>query len=273
MKIFDCFMYFDEDLVLDLRLNILNNFVNKFIIIEAEEDHQGNKRELKFDIKKFSKFSDKINYIPLKTIILDKSLSLKKNWHIGHLRDQSMRNSIKNYLEEANENDWIIISDLDEIPNPRKFSHFNEKFKFAFFEQNFFNYKFNMLNKSTPKWYGSRICVKKFLKSPQWLRNIKIKERNFLLKYIYRENYHIIKDGGWHFSDIKTPRELIQKISSFAHGELNQDIFKNEEIINKKIENLKDIFDRPIKYEKVIIDKDFPDYFVENKHIYQNWII
>lgn len=273
MKIFDCFMYFDEDLLLDLRLNILNNYVDKFIIIEAMEDHQGNTRELKFDINKFSKFINKINYIPLKKIELDKSISLKKNWDTGHLRDQSMRNAIKNYIQEANDNDWIIISDLDEIPNPKKFSLFNEKYKFGFFEQKLFNYKFNMINKSAPKWYGSRICVKKFLKSPQWLRNIKIKERHFFLKYILKKNYHIIEDGGWHFSDIKTPKELIKKINSFAHGEFNQDKFKNEEIINKKIENLQDIFDRPIKYEKVIIDKDFPDYFLENIQNYKNWII
>ena len=273
MKIFDCFMYFDEDLLLDLRLNILKNFVHKFVIIEAAEDHQGNKRKLKFDINKFSKFKNKINYIPLKSIKIDKSISLKKNWNIGHLRDQSMRNSIKDFLHEANENDWIIISDLDEIPNPKKFSEFDKKFKFAFFEQKFFNYKFNMLNTSTPKWYGSRICVKKFLKSPQWLRNIKIKERNFFKRFLLRQNYYVIKEGGWHFSDLKSPKELVQKINSFAHGEFNKTKFKNENFIKQKIENLTDIFDRPIKYEKILIDETFPKYLNENKHNYQNWII
>ena len=71
MKIFDCFMYFDEDLLLDLRLNILNDYIHKFIIIEAAEDHQGNKRELKFDIRKFTKFKEKIKFnITDKTIII-----------------------------------------------------------------------------------------------------------------------------------------------------------------------------------------------------------
>ncbi len=273
MRIFDCFMYFDEDLLLDLRLNILNDYVYKFIILEAKEDHQGNNRKLNFDINKYPKFKDKINYISLEKIPIDNSIKLKKNYDIGHLRDQSMRNLIKNYLDQASENDWILISDLDEIPNPKKFSNFSEKMKYAFFEQDFFNYKFNILNKTQPKWYGTRICVKKFLKSPQWLRNIKIKKRNFFKRIFFNKNYHIIKDGGWHFSNIKAPIELIKKINSFCHGELNKDKFKNENRIRKKIENLEDIFDRDLNYQIVTIDNKFPDYLIKNIKIYKDWIV
>ena len=63
MNIYDCFMYFDEDLLLDLRLNILNKYVKKFIITEATYTHNGNKKKLNFDINRFSKFKDKIKYI------------------------------------------------------------------------------------------------------------------------------------------------------------------------------------------------------------------
>ena len=264
MKIYDCFSYWDEDLLLDLRLNILNNHVDYFVITEGDKTWQNNPKKLRFDIKKFANFEKKIIYIPVTDMPAGDN---------PYLRENHQRNCLERGFAKADKNDIIIISDLDEIPNPKVLNKFKSDLRFAVFKQKHFYYKLNLLNINSPDWHGSRICIKKYLKSPQWLRNIKIKERNFLLKYIYRENYQIIKDGGWHFSDIKTPRELIQKISSFAHGELNQDKFKNEEIINKKIENLKDVFDRPIKYEKVIIDKDFPDYFVENKHIYQNWII
>ena len=71
MKIYDCFMFFDEDILLDLRLNILDKYVDKFVILEAEESHQGNKRKLKFNIKKFLKFKKKIRYVPLKKIKID----------------------------------------------------------------------------------------------------------------------------------------------------------------------------------------------------------
>jgi len=273
MKIFDCFMYFDEDLLLDIRLNILNDYIDKFIIIEAEEDHQGKKRKLNFDISKFAKFEDKINYIPLKKIYIDESIKIKKNWDKAHLRDQSMRNEINRHLVDADINDWIIISDLDEIPNPHKIKEFQPSKKYAFFEQNFFYYKFNVLNISQPFWYGSRICVKKYLKSPQWLRNIKIKKRNFIKRYLFGMNYQILKNGGWHFSNLKTPKELIKKITSFCHGEFNKSEFTNEKLIEKKITNLEDIFDRNVKYKKVLLDNSFPDFLIKNQKFYKNWIL
>ena len=63
MKIFDCFMYFDEEIVLDLRLNTLNEYVDYFVIVESSFNHKGEKRELKFNLKKFEKFSKKIIYL------------------------------------------------------------------------------------------------------------------------------------------------------------------------------------------------------------------
>ena len=266
-------MYFDEDLLLDLRLNVLNKYVDKFLIIEAEEDHQGKKKKLNFDINKFYEFKNKIEYVSLSKIEIDNSIKLKKNWDFGHLRDQSMRNQIQNYLHDAQDDDWIIISDLDEIPNPDKIREFNPKNKFAFFEQKFFYYKFNVINETQPQWYGSRICVKKYLKSPQWLRNIKIKKKNFFKRYLFNLNYQIINNGGWHFSNLKTPSELIKKISSSCHGELNRSDFKDKKIIREKIEKLEDIFDRSIKYKKILFDNSFPQYLISNKKNYLNWIL
>lgn len=273
MKIYDCFMYFDEDLLLNLRLNILYDYVDQFIILEAEEDHQGNKRKLNFDIKKFKKFSKKIKYIPLKKINIDPSIKIKKNWDPGHLRDQSMRNSFKEYLNDAQPDDWIIISDLDEIPNPKKINDFKSSDKYAFFKQNFYYYKFNIINKSQPYWFGSRICVKKHLKSPQWLRNIKIKKYSFFKKFFLNKNYKVIEDGGWHFSFIKSPERIIKKINSFCHGEFNKNEFKDIEKIEKKIFELKDIFDRPIEYAKVEVDNSYPKYFLQNIEKYKSWLV
>ena len=77
-------------------------------------------------------------------------------------------------MHEADDNDYIIISDIDEIPNLSKLITLKEH-KYSVFEQRMFYYKFNLLNKTNPYWYGSRICKKKFLKNPQWLRDQKIK--------------------------------------------------------------------------------------------------
>ena len=220
MRIIDCFNYFDEDKILELRLNILNDYVDQFVIVEAKEDHQGKKKKLNFKISNFRKFSKKINYIVQNKIEIDANLKIKKNWSVNHLRDQSQRNYIINGIRNADSNDWIIISDIDEIPNPKSFLFFNPKNKFAFFKQKFFYYKFNLLNKTTPFWFGSRICVKKYLNSPQWLRNFKIKKRRILNKLGFF-NYQIIDNGGWHFSFIKTPEQIVKKIEAFAHTEFN----------------------------------------------------
>ena len=92
-------MYFDEDLVLEIRLNTLNKFVDKFILCEATRDHAGNKRELNFNIDKFSNFKDKIEYIIVDDMPI-KVKSLKKNWHENHIRDQFQRNALERVIQK-----------------------------------------------------------------------------------------------------------------------------------------------------------------------------
>ena len=129
MRIIDCFMYFDEDLVLEIRLNTLNEMVDKFVICEATRDHAGNEKELNFKKDKFLKFKDKIEYIIVNDIPLNVN-SKKKNWHENHIRDQFQRNAIERGLTKCNPDDWIMISDIDEIPDPKKINEFDVKKKF-----------------------------------------------------------------------------------------------------------------------------------------------
>jgi len=272
MKIFDCFMYFDEDLLLDLRLNILDKFVDKFVIVESNLTHSGKLKEFKFDINNFKKFEKKISYHPIENLLIDKNLKIKKNWSQNHLVDQSIRNSISKYITDASDNDWIIISDIDELPNPDIIEHFDVRNKYSFFEQQLFYYKFNLKCMSEPPWYGSRLCVKKYLKSPQWLRNIKVKNQDNLFNKIFN-NQQILKNGGWHFSSVKKPAEIITKMKSFAHSELVKDYMLNESYIMKKINNCEDIFERNIVIEKVELNNNFPDYLLKNKNKYNEFII
>ena len=125
MKIFDCFMYFDEDLVLELRLNFLSKFVDQFIIVESKFNHKGEKRELKFDLKNFKNFENKITYInldigPEKIYKISPSDTEKEkdSKYISNSakRENFQRNQIIKGLNNAHENDWILVSDIDEIP-------------------------------------------------------------------------------------------------------------------------------------------------------------
>jgi len=271
MKIYDCFCYFDEDLLLDLRLNILANYVDYFIVVEAGEDHQGNKKKKNFKIDKFDKFKSKIKYFFLENLEIKKSFNISKKWHLGHYRDQFQREFIKNCIQDASPEDYIIISDLDEIPNPKIISEFKNKFKYAFFEQKNFYYKFNLFNVTDPYWFGSRVCIKKYLKSPQWLRNINPKKQGFFKKLFNPLN--ILKKGGWHFSFLKKPEDIKKKINSFAHGELNFKNLQSVNEINDKIINKKDLFGRDYKFKPINIDDNFPSYLVKNIEKYKEWIV
>ena len=270
MKLIDCFMYFDEDLVLDIRLNTLSEKVDKFIIVEATKNHAGDDKELNFKIQNFKKFQKKINYIVVDDLPLNVK-SPKKGWHENHARDQFQRNAIERGYKEFNDEDLIMISDIDEIPNPEKIKEFNIRNKIGCFLQKNFQSKINLLNITEGPWAGTKICQKKNLKSPQWLRNLKIKKKPFW--NLFKTNIQVIDDGGWHFSFLKNPESIKNKIVSYSHQEHNTKKFTNIEFIKNKISSGEDLFERKIYYKKVNIDNNFPDYIVKNKEMFKNWIL
>ena len=268
MAIYDCFQFFNEENVLDIRLNILDEIVDFFVIVESTTDHQGNTKKLNFNINKFKKFEKKIIYIAVD----DTSEAIKKP-HTGgeSLVEQHQRNSLLKGLKKCNDDDLIILSDVDEIPDLSKL-HLFKKNKYAVFSQKMFNYKINLLNETENNWHGSKICLKKNLKSPQWLRNLKFKKYPFW-RIDKPKNLQIIENGGWHFAYLQNTENISKKIKSFAHGEFNQPHLNDPEVIKEKINMKKDIFNRNIKYKKVEIDNTFPKYIIENKDKFKEWII
>ena len=153
-------MYFDEDLVLDIRLNTLYEIVDKFVIAEATRDHAGKEKKLNFNIEKFSKFKKKIEYLIVDDLPINVK-SNKKGWHENHIRDQFQRNALERGYEKYDAEDLIMISDIDEIPDPKKIKEFNSKNKYACFLQKNFQSKINLLNITDDFWAGTKICKKK----------------------------------------------------------------------------------------------------------------
>ena len=163
MNIYDCFMYFDEDLLLDLRLNILDKYVKKFIITEFTYLHSG-KKKLNFDINNFQKFKDKIIYIVvdklpngIEEIYPSDDIEIKNRKILDNSlkRENNQRVQLIKGLTEAHSEDVIFSSDLDEIPNLKNF----KIKKLPLFEQNVFYYKFNLIQPNF-KWVGTRACKK-----------------------------------------------------------------------------------------------------------------
>ena len=295
MKIFDCFMYFDEEVVLDLRLNVLNKYVDYFIIVESVFTHKGDKRKLQFNHKKFEKFKDKIIYLVFdqepKDIekVNDKDSENEKSRKFilnAASRENGQRNFISKGLGEANKEDLILISDVDEIPNLENLDLNKVKEKIILFNQDMFYYKFN-LKLPNLIWTGTKGCKKKYFKTPQWLRNIKDKKYPFYrldtiiskTKYI---NIKFIERGGWHFSNIKTAADIEHKLKSYLHHrEFDENpMTKNE--IDEIIKNKQAIYDLRVdkrvnkigdgsKLEKYPSEK-LPKFLQNNINLYQNWI-
>ncbi len=295
MRVFDCFMYFDEDVVLDARLNILNEYVDYFVIVESRYNHRGEIRTPKFKIQKFEQFREKIIYIlcedtpkDIETIYQSDSENelYRKSIFNASKRENLQRNRIFEGIKIANLDDWIIVSDVDEIPNLEKVNFRKIKEKFLFFQQSMMYYKFNLkLNNFI--WTGSRACKYKNLKSPQWLRNIKTKKFQWWrIDVLFAENkffnINFVKDGGWHYSYLKKPADIQNKLRSYLH---HIDFDKNPMKVNeieKIIGNKKTIYDLKVdqkenkflaKNELITIDNnELPKYIRDNLNKFKEWI-
>ncbi len=264
MAIYDCFQYFNEDHMVDLRLNILDEYVDYFVISESTKTHQGETKKINFDINKFSKFKKKIKFL-----VADYKEKIDFKNHKGGESpvEQHQRNYLINGLDNALPNDYVILSDSDEIPDLNQIKYIKKKF--VAFSQKMFMYKLNLQNLRESNWIGSKITKKKYITSMQDFRNLKFK--NYPFWRLDKYNQQII-NGGWHFSFLQTPTQILTKIRSFSHGEFNNEEI-NEENIKEKILNNKDIFGRDTELRKIEIDNSYPEYIFKNKKKLSNWII
>ena len=295
MNIYDCFMYFDEDLLLDLRLNFLNKYIKKFIITEATYTHNGSQKKLNFDINNFKKFKDKIEYIIVDTQpqnilkLTDGESKAKRGEKLilnGMARDYFQRENLIKGLNEATNEDLILISDLDEIPNLESLNFKDINNNIVIFEQKMFYYKFNLFY-SDFIWQGTKATKKKNFLSPQWLRNIKGKKYpkwridTFFSKKKY-SNLLYVKNGGWHFTCLRTPEELEKKLLNFAHhyeyeeSGLRVNDLKNL-IAEKRVMYDHNIDQKGYKWSgksilKKIKNEELPDHINDNLEKYKDWL-
>lgn len=289
-------MYFNEDLILDIRLNELNSYVEKFIIVESNYTHSGEFKEFNFDIKKFNKFKDKIIYIKVEEKPKE-YFEIKKNLSIGEkkgiqilnalLLENFQRNQILKGLNLANDEDLIMVSDLDEIPNLTSVDFKKYKSEIIIFRQFFFHYRLNLYLKNF-FFFGSKCCTKRLFKSPQWLRNIKCKKYNFLrLDTLFSDkkyqNVHIVNNGGWHFTNINNEDGIIYKLKSYLHHADTPDNLLDKDIFKKLIEEKKIMYDHSVDKggDKFSSKKDLnifdfnllPNYIKNNKDLFKNWMV
>jgi beta-1,4-mannosyl-glycoprotein beta-1,4-N-acetylglucosaminyltransferase len=291
MKIYDSFLFFNELDLLEIRLNILYPYVDHFIISEQSKTHSGLDKEWIFEQnrERFAKFEDKIiyhkqdtedfeyeDYSNLQLIENPSSkYEVNKNKIINffnkashfpkdakhYCRDHLHREMLHFCYDMCDDDDIILISDLDEIPNPKilqNLDKFYDKEKIYRFEQNMYYYYLNVLKET--QWKGTTLINKKKLMSTD-INSTRV-NGNFNV---------ILSSGGWHFSFIGGTEMIKKKIESYGFQEANRDDLKND--ISENVKNLNNIFTPEVKLKKVEIDSSYPDYIINNQDKLDKFIL
>jgi len=290
MKIIDTTTYFEEELMMNLRFNILNNYVDKFIVSEARFTHSGHEKDIKFNKKNFPKFEDKIIHIILdkepEDIVKKKQLSNSEMRINSIMRIKSQRDFILKHLSIYSQEDYLIHSDNDEIPDLKNFDLKKNKKKYVIFNQKMYYYKFN-LSLPNLNWFGSKACKIKNLKSIDILRSIKNKTYPFyridtFFSNLKHQSLYVVQNGGWHFSNLKNLDQLERKyLNDENHAEYEAQGFTKNNIVenlkNKTIDynhsakkNASNRF-QSTKLKKVHLNT-LPEFIINNLDQYQDWI-
>ncbi len=262
IMIYDCFLFYNEFDLLELRLNELKDVVDKFVIVEANLTHQQRPKPLYLEerINDFNAFSDKI--IHLKWI--DPPVR-ESNWD----QEEQQFNYILNGLDGAKPGDVVLISALDEIPRAEQLAKFKHMPGVKLFCQKLYQYKFTWFH-PLGDWLGTGMCYYSKLKQPYDL----IKLRNPLLQNPnLRSGFTFVPNGGWHFSYFSDVDGIITKLESYSHEENNTPYHKDRQRLEEMIREGKDLLDRPdCPLIPVEIDDTYPKYLRENIERFKHFV-
>lgn len=274
--IYDCFMFFNELDLLEIRLEELSPYVDKFVLVESEKTHSNKKKKLYFEENKsrYEKFKDKIIHLVIKDFDNNKLKEYYNNSFSSHpmmsssnwLNEAEQRNYLENRLLNCDDEDIIMISDIDEIPNMEVTIDYIKNLKddaMCHCYGKMFYYYLN-LEIENNDWVCTKITKYKTLKK----YNIKFSELFRTFDVNNQEERNRIKNfripnSGWHFSYLGNKNQIKEKLSSFMHQEMiNENILTS---IDDKIKNLIDPFNRTnMKLKKVEIDSSFPKTIIKN---------
>ena len=265
-KIFDCITFFDENPLVNARLEILKDVVDYFVICESNYDYRGVKKKINFRLIN-KKLRNRVRHLVLK----DKFPDPKNLWK----SEEYQREAIFEGIKDAHADDFIMYSDSDEIPNPEVLKKIKLNKKYAIFMMNMYVYKINLFNQYESPWEGTRICKKKDLKSFSFLRkkilakNIK---KNFFRKLLLEKDIELLQNSGWHFNNLYKPEIISKKLKSFPHSEFSHNKFSSTKIIKEKIKMHTDLFNRGHIYKVTKIDNNFPKFILSNLKLFKDYI-
>lgn len=274
--IYDCFPFFNELDILEIRLNTLYETVDYFVITEANKTHTGSEKEYIFEQNKerFTKFLNKIIYIKIDDfpdLESSKTSSDGNKW----LYENYQRDAIMRGLKECKQDDIIIISDCDEIPNPEAIKKYKDGI--CSLMQLRFGFNYNSLYITIPFCKSAKICKYKELINPK--KKIKEKDKKYcqysrygLPTYLRFVKGKKIKNGGWHFSYIGNIENIKYKMNSIVEQQVNTINKNTDKLLLEKIKNNEDVLERGDIFANLKISDIFPEYFVSNIDKYREYI-
>lgn len=282
-KVFDCFPFYNELDLLEIRLNVLNDVVDYFVLSESTRTFTGKLKPLYYNENKdrFKKFSHKIRHVIVDDSEFDPNMEV---WQ----REFDQKNSVFRGINDCKEDDIVIVSDVDEIINPDIISDYKNRSSnaIAIIKQKCFYYYLNCFSSEVIS--VAKIAKYKNIKSysqirayPKFHTHNKHKVVKLFLKWfgsirkricIKNKSCIIYKDGGWHFTYMKSPEEISDKITDFSHTEYNLDKFTSVDSIQSRMKDFKDPYDRGYQLKIIEIDNSFPEYIVNNQKKYSHII-
>jgi beta-1,4-mannosyl-glycoprotein beta-1,4-N-acetylglucosaminyltransferase len=245
-KIVDCFLFYNELDMLQYRLEVLDAFVDYFVLVESTHTFSGREKPLYYNENKdlFAKYEKKLIFIMVHDMPY-KFPRKKEAW----LNEAYQRNCLSHGIDSLRlqDNDVILLSDVDEIPDLEMLEKIRKdeiKFDFACLEQDLYYY--NLQTKLKIKWYFSKAINYKTYKE----KNIPLHDLRMNTTCLF-----LIPKGGWHLSYFCDEEHIKSKIMDFSHQEFNQNEFTNVDKIAERIKNGTDLFDRAeIKMTTVLIE-------------------
>lgn len=277
-KIYDCFTYFNEEQLLKLRLETLWDSVDYFVICESMLTFTGKPKSINFNSENFKKYLHKIRYL----LIKDSDFYSEDPW----VYEAYQRNYLMHGLHDAKDHDWIIVSDVDEIPNPEALTQFNpNKYIKANLLQTAYVYYLNnqvMRGDSPFIWSPPTMTtyenLKHIFKCPERLRNYKGGTDIFrgIRKTWAKWRAQKISNGGWHFTWMGGVERVLLKMQSYSHQEFNTPENRLPHVIEQRIRTGGDVLGvnkADGKLNLIHIDHRLPKYLQQNPQEFNNLIL
>lgn len=270
MKIYDCFTFYNELDLLELRLEELYSTVDGFVIVESNQTFTNRPKPWNFEnnVQRFGKYLDKIRYVKVQDMP-----GSADPWDNEHYQ----RNSILRGIKTADPDDIIIVSDADEIPRAAAVETLRDSEQVIFaLRMPIYNFKFNYMKLNPDRYSVWGMAARRSVFEdllPNSLRDMRFSFFDSPYGMI-NNGCEVVEHGGWHFSFLGDNKYLIDKAQSFSHQEVNTPEFIEQIDVDKSILNRMHWGNfGDDRFEIVALDKYFPKYLLDNPDKYQQYLL